>query len=78
MSEFFVADVSLAVIFALLLLANFAVMFKLNTYKSISPGFVSIGIILLLLTRVTYLIYDAREEVELVKTWEIPLIARIL
>jgi hypothetical protein len=52
MSEVFAADVFLAVIFALLLLANFAVMFKLNTYKSFSPGFVSIGIILLLFTRV--------------------------
>ena len=51
MKGFFIADVTLAVIFALLLLANFTVLLKLKTYKSFSPGFVSIGIILLILTR---------------------------
>ena len=58
MSEgFYIADVTLAVIFALLLLADFAVIVKLKTYQSFSPGFVSIGLILFVLTRLIQLCY---------------------
>jgi hypothetical protein len=56
------ADLTLAVIFLLLLLANFAVMLKFKTYKSFSPGFVSVGLILFVSTRFIQLCYMCKKK----------------
>jgi len=80
MKGFFIADVTLAVILVLLLIANFAVVFKLKTYKSFSPGFVSIGIILLLLAREIQLCYMSSHEENpyKVNNWDFSRAGRIL
>jgi len=46
-----IADITLATILALLLIANVVVMVKIKTYKSLSTGLVSLCLICLILAR---------------------------